>query len=38
MIVVDPSRSAAEEYLFFHLNGCGVTEVGLFNAFPTAFI
>jgi hypothetical protein len=38
MIVVDSSRSAVEEYLFFHLDGCGVTEVGLFNAFPNAFI
>jgi hypothetical protein len=38
MIVADVSRSAAEEYLFFHLDGCGVTEVGLFNSFPNAFI
>jgi hypothetical protein len=38
MIVVVSSRSAAEEYLFFHLNGSGVTEVGLLNAFPNAFI
>jgi hypothetical protein len=38
MIVVDSSRSATEEYLFFHLDDCGITEVSLFNVFPNAFI